>query len=54
MQMDCPNCPNRPRKDEATVWVYERREAAQSECDRRNSLSEPLMPNSTVMIGDDE
>ena len=42
MQMICSHCTNRPRKDEATVWVYATREDAEAECERRNTRSEPL------------
>jgi len=54
MQMICPHCNNRPRKDEGSVWVYANREDADAECALRNTSSEPLMPNTTVVIGDDE
>ena len=54
MQMICVNCTNRPRKDEATVWVYGTREDANAECERRNTLSEPLSPNLTVIIGGED
>jgi len=54
MQMCCPYCGNRPRKDEASVWVYENRDAAYAECERRNASHAFLKPNTTVVIGDDE
>ena len=54
MQMICPHCNNRPRKDEATVWVYETREAANAECERRNASHAVLRPNTTVIIGGEE
>ena len=54
MQMICSHCTNRPRKDEATVWVYATREDAEAECERRNTRSEPLTPNRTVIIGGEE
>ena len=54
MQMICPSCGNRPRKDEATVWVYDTREAANAECERRNASHAVLKPNTTLVIGDAE
>ena len=54
MQMICPDCNNRPRKDEASVWVYANRESANAECERRNASNGVLRPNTTVVIGGEE
>jgi hypothetical protein len=52
--MICRHCGNRPRKDEATVWVYDTRQAAEAECERLNASHAVLKPNTTVIIGGEE
>ena len=50
MQFKCTACGNRPRKSEEALWVYENKQDALIEMDRRNRRHHLYRSNSTEVI----